>query len=150
MALTEVEDFSCWICRQGSSSLLEAVEIRRPKGETAGFRILVTQCAEIVIWRTLGMRALLSSRLGDLVRLRPSSSDAGECLDEDKQLLGVYRLREVLVHAGGDADLAVAFHRVRRESDDRHMGAGHAFRFNNELPLLTRHREFNILAAPNS
>ena len=53
MPLAEVEDFSCWICRQVSLSLLEADGIRRPEGETAGSRILVTPRTGMVMLRTL-------------------------------------------------------------------------------------------------
>jgi hypothetical protein len=49
-------------------------------------------------------------------RLRPEAR--GAVVHGGGQLLGVHRLREVVVHAGGQAFLAVADHGVRGERDD--------------------------------
>ena len=51
---------------------------------------------------------------------------ASEFLDGRDQPIDVDRLREVAVHAGLQAALAVALHRVRGQRDDRHVRAGRA------------------------
>ena len=52
------------------------------------------------------------------VRRRRATGAHG--LDQRAQLTRVERLGQVLVHAGGQAALAVAFHRVSGHRDDRH------------------------------
>ena len=48
----------------------------------------------------------------------------GHVFDQHTQPPRVERLREVLVHAGGEAPLAIAFHRMRCHGDNRHVRAG--------------------------